>query len=347
MGRPQALRTASSKIILPRGGDGIAGSGQGARFAIGDAINFDNTSLLGGNAQSSLDVADSTFSGNQAIGGQGADGPEGVRGGGGGTAYGGAIFLSDGVEASVASSRLNGNQVTVGDGGKGGAGADGGDTGNYGDNTFVNGHGGAISVEGSTLILTDSSLFGNVVQGGNGGQGGSGGNGGNATGTSGGAIAVVTATGDASLEMINTTVTHNVVIGGHGGKAGEGGAQDGIGGGAHGGGLGLIGKTAVANVRHSRFVGNSVISDVSAVGGAIGNGGGTLTVDRTSIVNNRVSSAGDQQHVKLRMENALGRIASSIQRIKELVWSQQRLHLHGSQLVVFRMLLEFLSKNPH
>ena len=55
---------------------------------------------------------------------------------------------------------------------------------------------------------------------------------------------------------------------------------------------------AVANVRHSRFVGNSVISDVSAVGGAIavtgsGSGGGILTVDRTSIVNNRVSSAGD------------------------------------------------------
>ncbi len=50
----------------------------------------------------------------------------------------------------------------------------------------------------------------------------------------------------------------------------------------------------VAIVRNSRFVGNSVISDVSAVGGAIANDlSGTLTVDRTSIVNNRVSSAGE------------------------------------------------------
>ncbi len=127
-----------------KGGDGIPDLGQGAGFAIGGAINFSNVSLLGDVDQSSLDVSDSTFSGNQAIGGQGADGPEGVRGGDGGTAYGGAMFLSFGAEASVASSRFNGNQVTVGDGGKGGAGADGGDTGNYGDGTFVNGHGGAI-----------------------------------------------------------------------------------------------------------------------------------------------------------------------------------------------------------
>ena len=44
------------------------GSGQGAGFAIGGAIFFGNNSLTG-SAQSSLDVADSTFSGNQAIGG--------------------------------------------------------------------------------------------------------------------------------------------------------------------------------------------------------------------------------------------------------------------------------------
>ncbi len=102
--------------------------------------------------------------------------------------------------------------------------------------------GARFSVEGSTLVLTDSSLSRNVVQGGIGGQGGSGGNGGNATETLGGAIDVRTATGDASLEMINTTVTHNVVIGGHGGKAGEGGAQDGIGGGARRGWLGKRGR---------------------------------------------------------------------------------------------------------
>jgi hypothetical protein len=280
-----------------KGGDGVAGTGQGGGFSVGGAIQFGGFGLEPGAGPAKLDVAGSTFSGNQSIGGNGADGPDGVRGGNGAPGYSGAIHLFAGAETTVTKSSFKGNQAVTGDGGKGGDGADGGDSGNYGD-TFLGGGSGAIRSDGAALAVIDSFFSGNVVQGGNGGQGGSGANGGNGSDNDGGAIAVTTSFGNSSLEMTNTTLINNSVIAGHGGNAGEGGGDDGIAGSAIGGGLAInisdAGNNAEVTLTSSRFVRNSVISEVSAVGGAIANvDGGTLTVDRSSIVNNRASSAGD------------------------------------------------------
>jgi hypothetical protein len=279
-----------------KGGDGVAGTGQGGGYSAGGAFHIGGFGLEPGEGPVKLDVTGSTFSGNQAIGGQGADGPAGVRGGNGAPGYSGAIHIYAGAEATVTKSRFTGNRTVTGDGGKGGAGADGGDSGNYGD-TFFDGGNGAIVNDSSALTVIDSFFSGNVVQGGTGGQGGSGGNGGNGSDNAAGAIGVSTFFGNSSLDMTNSTLLNNTVIAGHGGQAGEGGDHDGIGGSARGGGLslntGITGNSAEANITGSRFVRNSAISDVSAFGGAIANLDGTLTVDRSSIVNNRASSAGD------------------------------------------------------
>ncbi len=226
---------------IAKGGDGVEGTGQSAGFSIGGAIDFGSGSLLG-DAPATLTVSGSTFSGNQAIGGKGADGPEGVPGGNGGPGFSGAIHVSGGTSggshATVVGSEFVGNQAIGGDGGNGGAGADGGESGNY-NNVFVGNGSGAMTIDGGTLTVMDSTFSDNLVQGGHGGQGGSGGNGGDSNQGVGGAIRVGAWSGvvPGSLELTNTTLTNNKVVAGQGGKAGEGGAHDGSDGDASVGGL--------------------------------------------------------------------------------------------------------------
>jgi hypothetical protein len=209
-----------------KAGDGLEGTGQSGGVAIGGAIAVFNGSFLGGYSQSDLHIAGSTFSENQAIGGAGADGSDGVRGGDGGPAYGGAINVSNGAAATIVQSEFVGNQAVSADGGHGGAGADGGHSGVYGP-LFFSSAGGAISQVGSSLVVVDSSFSGNIVQGGNGGQGGAGGNGGNGSTNRGGALGFAP-WGGAELNKVsltNATITNNTAMAGNGGNAGDGGTN--------------------------------------------------------------------------------------------------------------------------
>lgn len=283
---------------VAKGGDGIAQDdpdafGQDAGFALGGAIGFGDSSLTGA-APSALHVTGSTFSGNQSIGGKGADGlAEGVRGGNGGPGFSGAIHLYNNIEATVANSEFNGNQAITGDGGNGGADADGGDSGDYA-GLFVGTNTGAIRIDGGELTVSESSFSNNVARGGNGGQGGSGGIGGDSATSRSGALSAGTwfedgDDGSVSLVVTGSTLRNNTVIAGHGGMAGDGGV-DGSDGNAVGGGLWASsegGGQVLVTVTDVRFTGNSARAHGEAVGGAIGvEGSVNLGVDGSHFNNN-------------------------------------------------------------
>ena len=288
-----------------KAGDGIAGSGQDAGFAIGGAVAFGNVSLTGV-GPSSIDVTGSTFTGNQSIGGKGADGPDGVRGGHGGPAWGGAIHLHSGVQANVASSNFSGNQAIMGDGGQGGMGADGGDSGFYGGLTTSKdaaGEGGALSLDGGTLTLLDSSFTNNTVRGGTGGRSGTGGNGGDSLTVAGGAIKVTPYTSGfelpASAEITNVTLTNNKVIAGYGG---DGDASDGKDGPALGGAFYTLsdnGKSGLAEttITDTTVSGNVVQGNSSAKTdgpGILADIGATLKLTNVAISDNKAVIDGEE-----------------------------------------------------
>ncbi len=204
--------------------------------------------------------------------------------------------ISGGVEATIENSEFTGNQAIAGNGGQGGAGADGGESGNYND-VYVGTGSGAVTIDGGTLTVTDSSFSDNLVQGGQGGQGGSGGNGGDSHEAEGGAIRVSAWAGvvPGSLEMTNTTLTNNTVVAGQGGKAGEGGAHDGRDGDASTGGLwafselgteGLINVTITDSTVSGNVVQGSSSANTNGVG-ILADVGATLTLTNVTTSDNK------------------------------------------------------------
>ncbi len=243
---------------LARGNDGTATSGP-TTADNGGAVWAADESLLGDNAASLLNVSDSAFVGNRAVGGTGGPGGAGGQGAGGALAVsGGQTVLAGGqTVANVSDCVFVGNLAVGGDGGAGG--------GNGGV-----GAGGAISQANGTLNLSDSKLAGNRAVGGAGAAGAPGGDGGSGGIGRGGAI-VHTVAGSNGPDfhpvsnLSGVVITGNQALGGTGGAAGAGGVG-GDGGPGQGGGVrALLGTITVAD---------SVLAANEATGGAGGAGGG-------------------------------------------------------------------------
>lgn len=196
----------------------------------------------------SVTVADSTISGNQAVGGAGAANSAGsvaegggislilvpsasvsgctvadnvAQGGAGGSAAVGGPGVSGGIDlafgsvVTVSDTTIIGNQAIGGAGGSGANGLGGGGEGvgggiNVGTGVIVG------APDNCSLTLTDSILIGNQAVGGSGGSGSEGGNG------LGGGLSVLagsSASIDASLILVNTALGGNS---GKGGNSGQG-----------------------------------------------------------------------------------------------------------------------------
>jgi CSLREA domain-containing protein len=207
-------------------------------------------------------------------GGTGAAGASGATGGGGGTgglARGGAIFAR-GALALIESS-ISESDALGGDGGNGGTGGAGSSTEGSGGNGGAGGgaRGGAISLAGAgaALLVRNSTLAGNLVEGGDGGIGGSGGNGaatGQGVGGNGGSGGLANG-GHVHLESVVGVVDFEFAsLGpspGSGGAAGSGGNGQPSGTpGASGGTIGeLLFAAKSPRVRSSVFVGGFTAAD--------------------------------------------------------------------------------------
>ncbi len=216
-------------------------------------------------------IADSTLSGNEAVGGSGsapavAEGggislilvPSGLvtgctvadnvaRGGAGGSGVAGAAGVSGGVDVAVGSvvtvesTTLAYNQAIGGAGGSGAAGGEGVGGGiNVGTGVILG------FTDDSSLTLTDSTLVGNQAVGGAGGSGSTGGNG------LGGGISVLAGS---SASVDSTLIVFNAALGGAGGTGGSNGQ-------GQGGGL-YIGTTANVTLDTSTVV---LFNDASTSG---------------------------------------------------------------------------------
>lgn len=205
---------------------------------------------------------------------------------------GAGIFVASGAIVNITNCTFSGNKA-FGDNGRNGnnASSSGGNGGNGSAGT--NGIGGAIYNLG-TVNITNSLISSNTAFGGNGGNGGrggddssfggEGGNGGSGAVGWGGGIYNGT---NATLFIINSTLTNNFALGGFGGLLGNGGTapfpgqpgEGGTGAGGVGGGIYNLGTTTITN---STFVINAAIGgdtghggvDEDGKNGGVGHGGG-------------------------------------------------------------------------
>jgi hypothetical protein len=241
-----------------------------------------------------------TVAGNTVFGAQGMDGmaggggtgkgQSGTRGTTGGAAMGGAIYnLGD---LTVDTCTFSTNAAIAGSGGIGGDGGASGGRGGNGGNGGVGGValGGAIYNAGTSLIITNSSFFGNVAVGGNGGDGGATGSAPFAGTQGDGGVGGIASGGalystNAYFDIEASTFVTNVVTGGtsaiggmtssgagHSGKKGG----DGIGGGIA---FGATNKTEItAGITNCTFYNNTASGGGGGTGGTGsakgGNGGG-------------------------------------------------------------------------
>jgi hypothetical protein len=220
--------------------------------AAGGAILNDET----GANSSTLTVQNSTFTGNEAIGGNGVvanpDKPHGV-----GDAQAGAIESEGAAGLTVTNCTFSGNMAIAGNGGSA-----------ANSSTVLNpvdcALGGAIHVAQTTLVVSGSTFTKNEALGGSNGTGGA---------TSSGSVGVADG-GALSTQFGTATITNsvfdsNLAQGGSGNSGGSGSLNLGW---ADGGAIGnfFAGTTLVAS--------NVTFSNNQAVGGA-GNGSGLLAGD--------------------------------------------------------------------
>lgn len=204
------------------GAGGFAADGTSLVLAIGGAIR----------SGTALDVTDTSFVGNSALG---SDALAGRVGGG---AIGGAI---SGASGTITGGLFRNNQALGGAGGD----AVGTGTGGAGGDAI----GGAIQTYGG-LTVQSSTFTANKARGGKGGKGrgaGIGGAGGNGEG---GGIAQQFTSPDAVLTVLDSSFTGNGAFGGQGGPGKHAGA-DGQG---LGGGIALMQGTAI--IKRAKFAGN-------------------------------------------------------------------------------------------
>jgi hypothetical protein len=256
---------------------GTGGYGQGgALFAEGCTLTLSNSTFagnqaLGGSSGGSatggalwflpganVTISNCGFTGNQAIGGNGS--PAGQIAGQGG---GGAIE-NDGASVTMTDCLLIGNQAIGGSGGVN-------PTGGYRTGSSEYGAGGGILlIGGATMTITDSALIGNVAEGGSStsGTGGA---------ASGGGIEDSNGIGGASssLALSNSSLVGNLALGG----AGSSGIAGGL---AFGAGLD-ISFGSIANVTNTTFAFNSAQGGAGGAGanGGDGSGGGISVANQS------------------------------------------------------------------
>jgi hypothetical protein len=221
------------------------GQGNETGSAFGGAI------FTAGNS-STLTVQDSTFIGNEAIGG---DGVTATDGHGRGMAQAGAIESEGGANSSltVTNCTFSGNMAIAGNAGSGG---------NTSNILLDNALGGAIHEAGTTLVVSGSTFTNNQALGGS-----------NATGGSSGGVGVADggalSTQFGAATITDSTFDHNLAQGGSGNSGGSGSLSVGWG---VGGAVGnyFSGTSLVAS--------NDTFSNNLAIGGD-SNGSGLLTGD--------------------------------------------------------------------
>jgi hypothetical protein len=279
---------SSNAAVGAAGGDGITnfGSGQGGGINDFSSLNVSNSTLCDNLAQgtplargavpsqtvssgsasagggifclpnfvptATVTVANSTLTGNQAVGGAGAPGSAGSIGEGGG------ISLIVVPSALVIGCTLTDNVAQGGAGGTNSLGAPG-----------VSG--GIDLAFGSVVTVNNSFLIGNEAIGGAGGSGSNGGDG------VGGGINVGTGviygtTDDCSLTLTNSSLVGNQAVGGAGGSGSNGGN-------GWGGGVSVLAGSSAA-IDATRITLNSAAGGVAGTGGSSGQGiGGGLFID--------------------------------------------------------------------
>jgi hypothetical protein len=233
----------------------------------GGALYVTPATALASFAASSLTVEYSSFTGNQAVGGQGGDGGLGSLGGAGGSAHGGAITDLNSV-LTVAHSTFTDNHATAGAGGPGSFGGTGGTA-----------QGGAIEIGSNSLLgspppvlnASDVTFQGNQATGGNGGErlqsglfGSPGGAG------AGGALVNL----DGLMTIRHGLLIDNQATGGAGGT-GSAGGNGGTGGAGAGGGIGLNEADFIPllDLSDVTLLGNRSTGGAGGTGGLGGNGG--------------------------------------------------------------------------
>jgi hypothetical protein len=261
-----------------RGGNGGAG-GTGADGGPGGAGTAGAVSL----ADATLNLAHSSFVGNQAIGGTGGTGGTGGSGGAGGVGRGGAYVHTVTFGTSTPLSNLSNvlmrdNEALGGAGGTGGAGGAGGNGGSGG--------GGGIRALLGTINVSNSLIFDNEAVGGAGGAAGTGSSQGG-TGGNGQGGGLLTAFGVTAV-FSDTALLLNQATGGAGAAGGNGG--NGQGGAIFNGGPSPFG-TPNLTLDACQVLLNQADSGAGGSGGSdgVGIGGGvfnlgTLSFDPTTVI---------------------------------------------------------------
>ena len=296
---------------------GAGGSGEGGGLFASNIVNFTfpngQTTVIGVGA--TVTVTESSFTANVAQGGAGGTGGNGQGGGIGSLAS--AVDLNN--------TQLVGNTAAGGSGGNGVAGGAGGAGGSaLGGGLYSSGSSSLSFVDGEVVVtpvpaaatVTNSSVIGNVAQGGDGGAGaGAGGAGG--LGAGGGAYN----DNASSLSISGSLLSFNEAAGGRGGAGGSTGT-----GGSGGNGFGgAIFNAGPGTIEFEGFVFGTLpggtldlaidlVTANLAIGGSAGHGaangstgqgtggglylatGGTATVNQTLVVLNSASTSDRNIH---------------------------------------------------
>jgi hypothetical protein len=206
------------------GENGFVGS-----YARGGAIGVATNGASGAAPQTT--IAQSLFTDNRAIGGDGGAGGSGANGGNGGPGLAGAVGNLVGT-MTISDSNLMNNAATGGRGGDQGTGGGG-----------LGAGGGVVSENNGTTIITNALISGNTATGGAGSNGGSGGNG------SGGGLYV---SSGATLTLTDSMIKQNTATGGAAGSGGTAGL-------GQGGGV-SVASTATASANRKTKVKNNTAS---------------------------------------------------------------------------------------
>jgi hypothetical protein len=316
-GAPLVLTSSTVNGNLARGGDHANNNPDGTGTDVFNGSGQGGGIYYNGGVGSGLTIDHSTIAGNQALGGNSAQGVGGPADGGaitwgnagydggdvimrdsmvtsnsavggtgaarfrGGIAYGGGLG-DDGDPFLATNITVAGNSVI---GGPGGAGAPGG-----------TGFGGGLTVDFDTAaaVITGSSFTGNLAQGGPGGAGADGGNGEGAAIGVGTAVLFYKTSDHSALTLSDTLIANNAVQGGAGSAGHNGG--DGLGGGlyaATGTTVLLQNVQVLANEADGGAPGNGGQAGQGLGGGVYIAAGGMVCADADTIITGNHASTSD------------------------------------------------------
>ena len=257
----------------PSGGAGGAGgvAQGGGVCSIGGSLELINSSVSGNSAQGGAggDGGGGGYFANRSGGVPALSGADGGDAGAGGSTQGGGVFASGATAVTLTNSTLSGNVAQAGGFGNGGGGYYG--YGGLGNLSGRPGQGGGLCAQGcASVTLTNSTVLQNTAWGSHGANGGGGEEGGAAEyagpGQGGGLYLVA----NGAVTLAQTTIALNTAEGGAGGIGGGAGqftgGNGGYGGAAQGGGM-FLAQGGSATIVSTTFSGDE------ARGGDAGQGG--------------------------------------------------------------------------